>query len=460
MSTTPTMLLDASWGDMANIQAVYDGTSVHGTIYLKDGAKWNPYFNVVSDLKKTVRWIAQGSADYGEGTLPGGYPMGAAQTWDNPITGPGDCDTFEAYTGGSHVITKTAEKNPLNAPMMVVHYMNKRSVPVPGNQQMLVLNGSVSPGAIGNVYPLSVNISSHGMGGFGCDDVPLTTSCVQYGTNSGWGAVLAMYDCSGLGTDRPTKKWGTETDMQGSGPEQNGYWYNPYTGGRNGALLALAHWSGGNSWQAGHTYAVGAIIQNVAVVDAAGKPVMRAVPVVDASGNPTLQTTLVPQLFNAVCTTAGTSGATMPVFEMGAGAKPGLNADGSALIVDDGTAAWQITVTMFSQFAQGHLVTTDAMSSVARCYDAYATVDDAVFSAWAARMNHPEGKGAGLRLAPNQPIDLNAGMENWGPRQNTRTIMFNGTSSAFEYAVNGKVVFSVGDNGDVTITGKLIQPAA
>lgn len=140
-----------------------------------------------------------------------------------------------------------------------------------------------------------------------------------------------------------------------------------------------------------------------------------------------------PNGFTYVCTIAGTTAASQPVWPVSAGT------------VSDGSVTWSFSGTVSMQAAAAIQITSASTAEFAAAIFATGPFYDAILEFSGASLADSGVSDAGIRLASNMPIDFSGDLT--AAHQNIRTLRYNSSNTALEYVTGVHKALSVADTG-------------
>jgi hypothetical protein len=389
--------------DTTNALAAYNATPANGTLFVPAG-NWN------ASNAAFVRGGGTGNILFSADAITGTqFPSGLQYL--------GDGDTVETMFGGRKGFYKQlmTSSNGFCTLEVGMHNNNPASV---GVISSLLVNGRSFANAGGFTWVNNTLLESYDSNPN--QDVAVASRVHKFGTAPTWAWFSSSQDMTGLRANLTGALIGMEMDMQANGPEPATTIFQPNTGERVGVNFAIKSWQP-PAWQVAHAY-------TVSVVGPASTPNSVVQPVT-ANG------------FVYVCTVAGNSGSTEPVWPTTIGTT-----------VTDGGVTWNCSTTLNQQFSRilnaGGSADTQVGSFIYTSHAYY----DAILEFSGATLVDGGVNDAAIRLAVNMPIDF-SGAQSTGT-QNNRTLRYNSTSGCFEYQTFGNVRLSILDGpGSVGIGG-------
>jgi hypothetical protein len=384
-------ILNGTTNDLASFQAAYNATPNGGTILIPGGGLHNTG-TFAATPGKNVLWQTTGALNFNTGTIP-------------VTTAPGDGDVLAGFWSGRYNYTKTIV-NSTDGGSVLLASLNNNS----GSQfstgviSNLELSTTSNPGCSGFTWGLNSTLNSGSTGGVNSQDVGMASSVVLTGQSQTWQFFGQTKDWTGLPGGARGVVAG-EYDITCSGPEPASSVFSPGTGSRVFHHFVTRAYLPPNWPGATQAVAVGTVIQG------------------SASG--------VASTF--ICTTAGTTGATAPVWP-------------SSGTVTDGTVAWTFGTTVVTQISRA----IDIGANTNTSYGAGVVMNGPFYSAGIdlSAIIPAAANVAGLRLSANQPIDFSGNQTLAG--MNIRTLQYNSTATAWQYVTNGLTALSIADTGIAT----------
>lgn len=379
----------------AALQRLYDATPDGGTINVP-GATWPnangaPFSPARTTPTKSVLWNFTGATP----------PRGAI----------GDGDVTESFWGGhANYLRNVFTGNTGNPTLFVtlddysrdyktIHY-NGSWVGEFADVPALQINATTHPNSLGQVNGVEVFLNSLGNNAAASEDQGLDIKVNKAGQNSTWAISTMTNDTTG----RPPAAFasiGAEVDLLANGPDDPAAASDPEKGNRI-FLWLVGKVSPVPPWAAQKHYAAGDRVRANAIV--------------------------------FVATHSGTTGPAAPAWPTGG-------------TVTDGTVTWRYGEPYAVSFGRGIALDAQAGQAVsfATGFSSNATFANAVLDLSAARLLHPAS--AGLRLAPNMPIDVSATPGAAG--QNQHTLQYSTAAGGLVYAIANRPALTIRDEGAI-----------
>jgi hypothetical protein len=382
--------LDGTTNDNAALQAARGAATKDQTIYLPDG-KLLKTVNPTAG-PSTVLWHLDGT------TFPDGI---------SPVLGIGAGDVVETAFGGGRFLTRQST-SAVTGPLLRLDATNTwTAAPLGGVAATLAINTNPRPGNTQYSWGINSIVNAASTGGNNNQDVAVAGSIFRTGAGATWQFFGQTVDSSGVVAN--ASEVGFESGIQANGPETASTVHDPSQGGRAFLHLTASAYLP-PVWQAGHAYAAGAVVQ----------------PTV-ANG------------FTYVVQTPGTSSGVQPTWPVAPGT------------VTDGGVTWAFGTTIAMQVSRGIDLSSHADAQMGAGIFALGPFYDApVDLSWATLTG---ATAAGVRLAPNMPVDFSGG--GTAITQNLRTMRYDTTATSLTYRVSGSDVLKVGDTGNMILAGSI-----
>jgi hypothetical protein len=392
----------AAWG------AVYAACPNDGTVLIPQ-MKLNEFGFTTTPATKSIMWQTTAAFDYGTN------PIGTA-----PVFTFTDGDLFAGYWGGRYNFIKNLSTSTNGYANVLVNLNNACSTYVGsgGVFSALQVNAASTAATASGVYTWSLvaNLFSGANGGGNNQDVAVASAVWKTGASTTWQFGGQSQDSTGTNNGSIVVM---ENDTSCNGAESAVTAYNPGFGGRTFYELDAGVYQPPN-WAANTAYIVGAN-QNgtIGVVTGTAAP-----------GN----------LYTYICTVAGTSGATQPVWPTAAGT------------VTDGTVTWAWGATIATETSRAIAIS----SGSGHTYGAGLWTPGNFYNAcidlsWATLISKHGSSPAAIRMAANQLIDFTGNQTLAG--QNVHTFGYKSADSSLNWTVSGVDVVKIFDTGAVTFVG-------